>query len=212
MNIEESNEKNLELVTANLSQSDSELQETINGIIPQNTDEDNTDKMYDPFGGIDEEIEADNEDADVMQNELSDYQQCFLNTEIQLEKGNTYKAKPVGIEITNSGYTNYFNFKYSVSVNGKTKEVKDTIFFNHNKSCREYSIMRLKELASQFGFSLSIQDCVSLETMAKAFSRIEGTWVELKYVPRYDKASDKEYDNFEIVRVLGKDYDFGGNL
>ncbi len=203
-------EKDLELAETNLSQSDSELQETINGIIPQNTDEDNA--MYDPFGGIDEEIEADNEDADVMQDELSDYQQCFLNTEIRLEKGNTYKAQPTGIEITNSGYTNYFNFKYNVSVNGKTKEVKDTIFFNHNKSCREYSIMRLKELANQFDFSLSIQDCVSLETMAKAFNRIKGIWVELKYVPRYDKASDKEYDNFEIVKVLGKDCDLGGNL
>ena len=72
--------------------------------------------------------------------------------------------------------------------------------------------MRLKELANQFDFSLSIQDCVSLETMAKAFNRIKGIWVELKYVPRYDKASDKEYDNFEIVKVLGKDCDLGGNL
>jgi len=107
-------EKDLELAETNLSQSDSELQETINGIIPQNTDEDNA--MYDPFGGIDEEIEADNEDADVMQDELSDYQQCFLNTEIRLEKGNTYKAQPTGIEITNSGYTNYFNFKYMTLV------------------------------------------------------------------------------------------------
>lgn len=210
MNID--NEKNLELAGTILDTNDSETNETITGIIPQNIEEDNTTGACDPFESIDAENEIDKENVSTSQEELSIYQQSFLNTEVHLEKNKIYNAKYDETKISESGYMKYFNSQFTIFVDGKTKEVKITQFFNQNKSCVELSITRLKEMADQFGFNLSIQDCESLDTMAKAFERVKGTWVELRYIPRHDEENDKDYDNFEIVKVLGKDFSLGGNL
>ena len=63
-----------------------------------------------------------------------------------------------------------------------------------------------------FGIGLGDDDLEDLHSMKRALAVLEGNWVEVKQTTRYDEKSKKTYSNIEVVSVLGKDYEIGGNL
>ncbi len=207
--------KDSELAETNMSQDDSETQETIDNIITQDEVKDNADEMYDPFGVIYEEKEIDNK---VNSGELTDLQKSFQRTELSYEMGKLLEAEVQGSKLRKIAEKNMnvIDLKLKVFLDQITfKEESIPFFFNKNQYCVDTSIKKLKELTGLFGFELKQEHCYSFNTIIDALEHLRGTWIKVKPTTRIEKIPgqpDKEYVNFEIVEVLGKNYNFGGNL
>lgn len=211
MNENSKNEKDLELGATNPSQSDSTNNSTIGSIIQQESDNNNK-EQFEFFDSVESENISKEENP---RESDTDLQKAFERTELSFEIGKMYKAQVRGFDVVEvlQKDMKIFNCGLNVYLDRNTfKEESISLFFNDNRKCIDASMEKLKELTMKFNFELKKEHCVSLDSIATTLKHLVGMWVEVIPTERFDAKIKKTYTNFEVVNILGKDYDLGGNL
>lgn len=133
---------------------------------------------------------------------------------LTLEDNKIYKAKFNGTKIFSTELNREkLGLAFEVFDDNLSKEEYINLFFySNNDACIRLSLLKLLKFAEMFGIGLGDDDLEDLHSMKRALAVLEGNWVEVKQTTRYDEKSKKTYSNIEVVSVLGKDYEIGGNL
>ncbi len=209
------NEKDLELDATNLSQNDSISEETINSIVPQSIVNDNSSEAYDPFGVI---YENDNINTNDIPEEPTDLEIAFQRTALSYDysKSNIAEVQSSKHRKIAEKNMDVIDLELKVFFDESTyKKESISFFFNDNQYCVDASIKKLKELTNSFGVELKQEHCRSFTTIIDVLDQFQGTWVRVQPTARIEKVvgqPDKEYVNFEVIEILGKNHDLGGNI
>ena len=198
------NEKDLELDATNLSQNDSISEETINSIVPQSIVNDNSSEAYDPFGVI---YENDNINTNDIPEEPTDLEIAFQRAALSYDY-NKSKIAEKNMDVIDLELKVFFD-------ESTYKKESISFFFNDNQYCVDASIKKLKELTNSFGVELKQEHCRSFTTIIDVLDQFQGTWVRVQPTARIEKVvgqPDKEYVNFEVIEILGKNHVLGGNI
>ena len=207
------NKKDLEPVENLPSQTDSDKNLTISGIIPQEDVNDNEVQQFDFFTSVIKE-EHSFETAEINQ-PLSILQEVYEELNVDIEEDQIYKAKVVRFElqkIKNSDTTVLNWILMAYDERNKSKEIAIPFFFSKKRKCLKFTIEKLREILKMFNFSLKREHLMDLQILVSSIEDIKDTWVEIVPSVRIDDNNHKKYENYEIVKVIGKNYDLGGVL
>ena len=178
-----------------------------------NLAEDNSNEMsnVEVFTSIDDGYTF--ETMDIIQ-EPTVLQRVNQSLSLTLEDDKIYKAKFNGAKVISTDLNKEkLGLVFEVYDGELSKEeYVNLCFYSDNRKCMEVSLKKLKSIAGMFGIKLENDDLKDLHSIERALTVLEGKWVEVKQTTRYDKKSDKNYSNIEVVSVLEKNYDLGGNL
>ena len=209
------NKKDLGLKEVNEGQNDSTSAETIDNIIPQSVANDNGSEGYDPFGVIYENNDIDSKDVT---EEPTDLEIAFQRTALSYDysKSNIAEVQSSKHRKIAEKNMDVIDLELKVFFDEDTyKKESISFFFNDNQYCVDASIKKLKALTNSFGVELKQEHCRSFTTIIDVLDQFQGTWVRVKPTARIEKAlgqPDKEYVNFEVIEILGKNHALGGNI
>ena len=198
-------EKNLDTAATDLSVNDSDTSETINNSLTQNYE--NVDDGFDFFGEDAEDDQYNCNDA----SQLTEWQKVFQGMDVIIQNGHRYNAVITGIEFCTIKDYPVLEAIYCIHSNGLKKEVQNLYFLGASNYGTEIAIKEIKDFASKFGISLTIDDFKNGDSLEKALCTVVGTWVEIVPSFRRDTKTNRLYENYRVVNILGKNFELGGN-
>lgn len=193
------NKKGLELAASNLSNNNEvDNNSTTEDIIPH--DSANGQDIYDPFDINSEEVEIEtpinNEKLEDL--EMTEWEKIYFEMNIELSDGKEYDAEVVDISESNG----ILNIAFRTYKDGFIKNVKSSYFFN-NKECTQNSFRSIADVASRFGIIMVQKNFKDIKTIIETLKPLIGKKIVIVPKTRHDEKTGKNYQNYNIVRILG---------